>query len=90
MDKTTFTMFVDRHRVLMHMLFFISVFLIPVAAAIFAAEITVQVHLFVTGETRSAQSENYLLVFQALIFGVASALITLPAMIFCWWATMKK
>ena len=42
MDKTTFTMFVNRHRLLMHILFFISVFLFPVAAAIFAAEITVQ------------------------------------------------
>lgn len=90
MNKTTFAMFVNKHRVLMHILFFISVFLIPVSVAFFAAEITMQVHLFFTGETRSAQSENYLLVFQALIFGVASALIAFPTTIFCWWLTMKK
>ena len=83
-------MFVNTHRVLVHILFFISVFLIPLLVALFTAEITMQVHLFFTGESRSAQSENYALVFQALIFGLFSALITLPAVLCCWWITMRK
>ena len=78
-----------RYRWTIHLLFFFATFIVPIGVAYLVAETQMAWYLYRTGELRSAQGDNYLLVFEALLMAPFSILITFIIMVFWWWMIMQ-
>jgi hypothetical protein len=77
-------------KILAHTIFLFASISMPLVIAYLIMEIEMMWYLYRNGGTRSEQSENFGLLFEALTSASLSILVTFPSMLVVWWLTMRR